>query len=359
VYLTGVPRPRSYTTAQPRAVPQIRYDQLARTLRDKAAGGVFFFFGDEDFFREEAIGQVVGHYLDEATRDFNFDQLRGAEVDADALASTLATPPMMAEHRVVVVRDAQGLSQKGRDVVDAASRRPEPGTVLVVSASIPSGSKAKFYDELKKHATSIEFASLSADDAPGWLMDEASGTHGVELDADAARAIVAAMGEQLGMLVAELKKLVAYAGGRKRITLDDVKAVGGAIPRADRWAWFDLVAERRFREAIDVLPILLEQGDNGVGLVIGIGGVLLKVGLVCAGGQRALEAELKPFQRWMARKLVPTARKWTLPEIDRALSELLRTDRLLKSASMSDRQAMEELLLRLWAIRPARGERAA
>lgn len=336
-------------------VPQIRYDQLDRTLREKTAGGAFFFHGDEDFFREEAIGRVVSRYLDEATRDFNFDQLRGAEVDAEALASTLATPPMMAEHRVVVVRDAQGLSQKGRDVVEAATKKPEPGTVLVVSASIPSGSKAKFYDELKKHGTSVEFASLSADDAPGWLMEEAQ-QHGAEMDADAARAIVTAMGVELGMLVAELKKLVAYAGDRKRITLDDVKAVGGAIPRADRWAWFDLVADRRFREAIDVLPILLEQGDNGVGLVIGMGGVLLKVGIACAGGQRALEAELKPFQRWMARRIVPQARRWTLPEVDRALSELLRTDRLLKSASMSDRQAMEELLLRLWAIRPAQAE---
>ena len=91
-----------------------------------------------------------------------------------------------------------------------------------------------------------------------------------------------------------------------------------------------------------------------MGLVIGMGGQLLKVGIVCAGGQGALEKELKPFQRWMARRIVPQARRWTLPEVDAALGELLRTDRLLKSASLTDKQAMEELLLRLWAIcRPA------
>lgn len=340
-------------------MPQISHDQLQRTLRDRAAGGAFFFHGDEDFFREEAVGRVVGTYLDEATRDFNFDQLRGGDVDGDALASVIATPPMMAEHRVVVVRDAQGMGQRARDVVEAAVKSPAPGLVLVLSAAIPSGSKAKFYDELKKHATSVEFNPLAADDAPGWLMEEARQAHGVELDADAARAVVSAMGVELGMLVSELRKLAAYAGDRKRITLDDVKAVGGSIPRQDRWAWFDLVAERRFREALQALPVMLEQGENGVGLVIGMGGQLLKVGLVCAGGQPALERELKPFQRWMARRIVPVARKWTLPEVDAALSELLRTDRLLKSASMSDRQALEELLLRLWAIRPRREGRAA
>ncbi|HEU0302644.1 MAG TPA: hypothetical protein VFR37_24500, partial [Longimicrobium sp.] len=118
----------------------------------------------------------------------------------------------------------------------------------------------------------------------------------------------------------------------------------------DRWAWFDMVAERRFGEALQALPILLESGENGVGLVIGMGGQLLKVALVCAGGQAALERELKPFQKWMARRIVPQARRWTLPEVDQALGELLRTDRLLKSASLSDRQAVEELLLRLWGI---------
>jgi len=335
-------------------VPQITYDQLQRTLRDRVAGGAFFFHGDEEFFREEAVGRVVAAYVDEATRDFNFDQLRGADADADALASVLATPPMMAEHRVVLVRDAQGLSPRARDVVEAAAKAPEPGLVLVLSAAIPSGSKAKFYDELKKHAVSVEFALLAADDAPGWLMEEARSAHGVELEADAARALVSAMGVELGMLVSELKKLVAYAGDRERITLDDVKAVGGSIPRQDRWAWFDLVAERRMGEALAALPVLLEQGENGVGLVIGITGQLLKVGLVVAGGQRALEAELKPFQRWMSKRIVPLARRWTLPEVDAALAELLRTDRLLKSASLSDRQAIEELLLRLWVIRPAR-----
>ena len=335
-------------------MPQISADSLQRTLRDRVPGGVFFFHGDEEFSREEAVALVVGAYLDAGTRDFNFDQLRGSEVTADELASLVGTPPMMAEHRVVVVRDAQGLSPKAREVVEAAAKTPPAGLILVVSATIPSASKARFYDDLKKRAVSAEFAPLAQDDAPGWMMESARDVHGADLDPDAARAVVAAIGSDLGALRSELAKLVAYAGDRKRITLDDVRAVGGSVPRQDRWAWFDLIGDRKFREALRALPILLEAGENAVGLVIGMGGQLLKVGIVCAGGQGALEKELKPFQRWMARRIVPQARRWTLPEVDAALGELLRTDRLLKSASLTDKQAMEELLLRLWAIgRPA------
>lgn len=333
-------------------MPQITHEALLRTLRGPKAGGVFFFHGEEDYLREQAVSWVVEAYLDPATRDFNFDLLSGAEVTPEALASMIATPPMMAEWRVVVVRDAQGLSPRARDAVEAAAVAPPQGLVLVLSAAIPAGSKAKFYSELQRLATSVEFAALEPMEAPGWLIEQASAVHGKTMEPDAASALVSAMGTGLGTLSSELTKLAGYVGDRAQITRDDVRAVGGSLPRYDRWAWFDLVGDRRLGEAMRILPILLEAGENGVGLVIGMTGQLLRVAIVCAGGQAALERELKPFQRWMARKVAPQAKKWTLPEIDDALSELLRADRLLKSASLSDRQALEELLLRMRAIGP-------
>ncbi|MEW5927410.1 MAG: DNA polymerase III subunit delta [Gemmatimonadota bacterium] len=335
-------------------MPEISYDALLRSLRDRAGGGAFFFHGEEDYLREEAVSRVVDRHLDPGTRDFNFDQVSGSDVAADELASLIATPPMMAEWRVVVVRAAQGLSVKARETVEAAVKAPPPGLVLVLSAAIPSASKAKFYSELQKRATSVEFPALGPLDAPGWLIEQARAAHGVELEPDAASALVSAVGTSLGTLTSELTKLAGYVQDRDRITVDDVRAVGGNVPRYDRWAWFDLVGERRLGEALRILPVLLESGENGVGLLIGMGQQLLRVALVCAGGQGALERELKPYQKWLARKVAPQARRWSLAEVDQALSELLRTDRLLKSASLSDRQAMEELLLRLIAIRPPR-----
>ena len=60
---------------------------------------------------------------------------------------------------------------------------------------------------------------------------------GIELEPEAARAMVSAIGAELGILMREMDKLSAYVADRRRITRADVEAVVGVIPRHNRWAW--------------------------------------------------------------------------------------------------------------------------
>ena len=338
-------------------MPTIAPGKLNTLLASPARSAVFFLHGEESYLRDAAERRIIDAYLDSATRDFNLDQLRGSDVAAEDLASIAATPPMMATHRIVVVRDAQGLGAKAREVVESIAASPPEGLVLIVSAQIPSGTKAKFYSTIQQRTQSLEFAAVDPLDLPVWLVEHSSEQHGLELELPAARALVSSVGGGLGILASELEKLAAYVHGRTRITLEDVKAVVGVIPRVDRWAWFDLVAEKRFSEALAMVPDLLD-GETGVGVVIGIGSQLVRVGLAVAGGKEALDRELRAYQKWTAGRLLTTSREWTGEQVDAAIEELVRTDRLLKSAPLSDRQAIEELLLRI-AARVGQRRRAA
>jgi DNA polymerase-3 subunit delta len=328
-------------------VPRLTHPRFLQQIAARPARAVFFLHGAEEHLREVAVHQVVDGFLEPSTRDFNFDQLRGPDVTPEQVASLLATPPMMAEHRVIVIREMQGLSQRAREAVEAAVEAPPPGLVLVITGQIPRDSKAKFYSTLERNSAAVEFPALDANDLPGWLMERAREEHGRELELDAARALAVAIGPQLGVLASELDKLSSFCQDRTEITLEDVRAVGGYVPRVDRWGWFDAVGERRCEEALRLLPELLESGESAVGLVIGIGGQLARIGLAVAGGKEALDRELNARQRWLAGRISAAATKWTMDELDDAMAELLRTDRLLKTASLSDRQAMEELLMRL------------
>lgn len=321
----------------------------------KARGGVFYLHGDDDFRKEEVVRALVDAHLDPATRDFNFDPLRGTEVDPETLASVIATPPMMAEWRVVVVREVEGLasSSRAREILLDAAAHPAPGLALVLSCTVPQGSKAKFYKDLEKAARSLEFQPITAGDVPGWLMARSKAGFGVELDEDAAQALGTAVGPDLGILTRELEKLADYVAGRERITMADVEAAGTRIPTQDRWRWFDLVGEKRLEEALASLGVLFAQGETGVSLVIALTMHFLRMGVVAERGPSALVETLPGHQAWLAKKLVIQARCWTPAEIDAALGGLLRVDRLLKSAPISEEHLLEEWLLALLARRAA------
>jgi DNA polymerase-3 subunit delta len=313
----------------------------------KTRGGAFYLHGEDQFRKEAAVRALIDAHVDASIRDFNLDVLRGGEVAPETLASVLATPPMMAEWRVVVLREVEGLaaSKHAREVLAGVVASPPPGLALIMSCTVPKGSKAKFYTDLARQAQSVEFKEITGDDVPGWLMERARETHGVELDEDAARALGAAIGANLGVLAKELEKLTDFVGGRARITLQDVDAAGTKLPSQDRWQWFDLVGERRFEDARRSLAVLLGQGESGVGLVIGLSSHLLRLGVAVEGGQRGLEAVLPVHQKWLARRLVSQARKWTMGQIDYAVQGLLDVDRMLKASPHTDEHFIETWLL--------------
>ena len=317
-------------------------------LPDKEKGGAFFLYG-VDGFRKEATGRsLVDWHLDPATKDFNFDPLRGSELEVEALASVLATPPMMADWRVVLLQEVESLasSARARDVLLGVARNPPPGLALIMLATIPGGSKAKFYQDLKRAARSTEFPEVGPNDVPGWLVDWAGSRHGVVMTEEAARALGGAIGTDLGVLAREVEKLASLVEEGEPITLDAVKRVVTHLPTQDRWEWMDLVGHRDFPKALRTLPVLLAQGgESAVFLTMGLATHLLRLGLARSGGRAELEKSLPPHQKWLSRRIIQQANRWSVPDLQWALKGLKRVDRVLKSTSLPEHDVLEEWLL--------------
>lgn len=324
-------------------------DPLRKILDKGPRGGVFFLHGEDEYRKGEVLRELIEAHLDPATRDFNLDVVTGSEVSVEDLARIVATPPMMADWRVVVVRGAEAFagSPKARELVLRLAESPPAGLALILAARIPERSKAKFYGDLRKTAQTVEFKALTPNDVPGWLMEQAELRFAVPMDVEAARALAQAIGTDLGILSQEMEKLAGVAGEEGRITLEHVRAAGTILPRQDRWQWFDLVGDRRFEEAATGLHILLAQGETGVALTIGLATHMLRLGLTVEQGPDALERVLPPRQRWLSRPIAKQARGWTSGTIRDAVLGLQRVDRLLKASSLSDEHHLEEWLLTL------------
>lgn len=312
-------------------------------------GGVFFLHGGDEYRKAAAAKELLERYADPATEAFNVDRIVGTETTVERLASVIATPPMMAPWRVVLVKEAEGLagSPKAREVLLGAARSPPPGLVLILQATVPARSKARFYKDLARAATAVEFKPVPVDAVPGWLVSWAREELGVTVEVEAAQALAGAAGPELGVLTQEVRKLAEMVGEAGVVDLEAVRKGGINLPRQDRWAWFDLVGNRRIREAARALPVLVEQGETMVGLVIGLSTQLLRIGVAIEGGMPAVQAALPPYQRFLARRLVGQARRWTRAELANAVRGLRRLDQLLKASAIPGEVLMEEWLLGL------------
>jgi DNA polymerase-3 subunit delta len=125
-------------------VKPVSLDELTRELEAGRRGGVYYLFGDEEFLKEEAAAAITAAHLDPSTRDFNYDQLRGADLEPETLVSIANTPPMMADWRVVVVRETQALAAnaRGRAAVESRVAPPKPGGAPGLVAPPPPPAKA-------------------------------------------------------------------------------------------------------------------------------------------------------------------------------------------------------------------------
>ncbi|NUQ19673.1 MAG: DNA polymerase III subunit delta [Gemmatimonadaceae bacterium] len=343
-----------------------------KSIRDRQFAPVYYVHGEDDFLKEDAVKQLVAAVVDPATRDFNFEVRRGNEVDAGTLASLLDTPPMMAERRMLVVRDVGALKKDARAALDRYLTRPSADTVV---ALVTMGD-AKADKKLENAAgIAVCFDPLTEDRVPKWIEHQAKEL-GATIGERAVALLHEAVGNDLPALRAELDKLASYAAGRE-IDEDAVTAIVGVRHGETLGDLLDAVLDRDAARAIDLLPHVLQQPKtNAVTITMALATQMLAVAWARALRDRGapmgqmyneLFTLLKESggaftgRSWgdAVKAWTRGVERWTTPQLDRALSLLLATDCALKESRLSsDEQALATLVLSLCGLATQRSAAA-
>jgi DNA polymerase-3 subunit delta len=338
-------------------------DKALKTLRDAikkgSFDGAYYVHGEDDFQKDDAVRQLVEAAVEPAMRDFNMEVLRAQEADAKSLDAALSALPMLADRRIIVIRDASALKKDARKVLDRYLEKPSPD-VLVILVEASGGKTDK---DLAKNTTPLEFEYLTADRIPRWITHYATTHFHSKISPEAAELLQSAVGTDLHHLVSELDKLASYAHGRE-ITEEDVSAIVG-VRRGETMADFlDQVAQRNVTKALELLPVILSQPKvSGVQLIMALtvqtlalswGKARLKEGL----SQSRLQGEYFGFLKqagsaytgrpWgsAASAWSLAADRWSAASLDHSLDALLEADRMLKETSISsESQIMTTLVL--------------
>lgn len=177
---------------------------LRRSIQNRSFERAYYFHGDEEYLKDEMIREIIDVAVDATTRDFNLDVCRGGDISAESLLSILSTPPMMAERRLVVVRDAHGLKKDARAALDRYLAAPAPDVVLLLV--VPAGQKAD--GSLMAATTAVDFEPLSGDRVPRWITHHVTMLLKTTISPGAVDLLISAVGNDLPQLSAELDKIL-------------------------------------------------------------------------------------------------------------------------------------------------------
>lgn len=347
-------------------------ENILKAWRTGKVAPVYVFHGEEEFLRSELLHLAAQTLVpDEATRSFNFDQLYGSDTTLPDVITMASGYPMMAERRVVIVREAEKLlrakpagqpasrskkkgSGGGGDPLLSYLEHPNQDCVLIFDMEKFGAKNQSPFKELAAKAEVVEFSVLKDAEATEWVRARAA-MHKKKIGAEAARLMVAQLGIGLGTLASELDKLATYAGDHEEITSKDVEAMTGASRERSIFELTKAIGTANREQAATILLRILRTGkDQRTFVLIMLARYFEQLTLA-----RELAADRKSEQAiaealglyggaaYFVKDTIAAARRYTRERLDAATSAIVQAEELSRRGHTNDELLMEMLLMKL------------
>jgi DNA polymerase-3 subunit delta len=254
--------------------------------------------------------------------------------------------------RLVIVEGVERWKADDADAVAAYLGEPVPGAVLALVAEEPlKGSKLP--ELVSKAGQVLAYEAPKPRDLPAWVRAR-FGELGTAADAEAARALVEIVGDDVEALAAEADKIAAWAAGDP-VGRRDVELLAVPAQEASAWAVTDAWGARDLPRALAACQADLEHGEEPFLVAVRLAA---QVGLVRAAGAlsdegsnaRDIAKRLRKHE-FRVRKALGHADNYSRDELDAAVVRLAGLDAALKGASrLAGELELERALIELMRV---------
>lgn len=201
----------------------VTFETIMRDLKAKKYAPVYVLMGDESYYIDRITDYIADNVLDPDDRDFNQAVVFGADTTAAQVVDMAKGYPVMpAAHRVVIVKEAQGL--KSLDALERYFEKPLASTVLVIAYKNGTIDRRKKVVG-KAEAVGVVFESKKKRDyeLPAFIEAYLKKNH-VAIDTKSAAMIAEHIGADLSRLISELDKvMISLPDDDRRVTPDVVE----------------------------------------------------------------------------------------------------------------------------------------
>jgi DNA polymerase-3 subunit delta len=327
------------------------YLQIEKETTEQRFSNVYSFFGDEPYLVQQATNYLKVCALHGGMADFNLTQYFSSEFDYNKFRDEIDTLPVMAPRRVVIVREAQDLTDKEWDQVCKYILNPQDSALLILSGT-KIDKRKKFYKVLTEQTVFAEFKKPFESQIPTWIKHIAKGLE-IEIEPAAVNRLHQLAGSSLTEIDAELKKIKEFVG-KNTVTEGHVNQCVTKKKSDDVFSFIDTVAQGDLASSLFQLIDLLENGQNESG-VISLIARHVRILMSLQEGQElgyvsqrlATHAQIPSY---FLKKYLEQSKKWDMKKLKKVLILLADTDKALKTSPLSSHIWLENFVLKSCAI---------
>jgi len=323
---------------------QISYLDFTRQIERQKIEPVYFFIGEENYLKEQALRKFKKILFPPEVEVFNYDFLWGDEIEGSNLLDLLQTSPFMAAKRLLVIREIERLSLFAQELLISYLEKPLVSTCLVLWADKLDPRK-RFFIVLTEKVTQVNFNPLNRPRLISWIEDYFR-QQGKEIDPEAAHNLWELVGNNLAILSQEIEKIITYAGEKKFLHWEDVEAVVTGVKLVNIFDLVEAVGKKEKEKALFLLSRLFQTGEDPLTIVR----MLARQWRLIWEAKQTSTARGKTAPGWSRvwnSQFREQSQHFTIPELMRGFRLLLNYDLDLKSSGTQPRWILEQLIINL------------
>ena len=313
----------------------------AQLIQDVGAGRfkpVYYFYGEEDYRKAEAIKYILKNFIPQGQRLLNVVRVSVTTHKFEDVCGEIAAIPMLGERRCVFVDEIQRLTPTQQQKLYALLAMTPAGLMVVLSspAAHTPDKKSALLREVGKAAEVVRFDRLTEGDTKSRI-ERFLESQGLTYDPKAMELLLLLVGGDFGGMTAEMEKLALSTEPGGRIGVAEVKALVSSHQEFTIFELIDLIAAKSVDRALYVFKDLLQQGEKPVGILRLLSGHLMNLAKLHGGKQVAGH----PF---FVAKLKEQTRGFDRNRVKNAISEIARTERAIRRTALADTILLENMI---------------
>ncbi|MEX0720710.1 MAG: DNA polymerase III subunit delta [Balneolaceae bacterium] len=341
------------------------YQQVIGELKSGNLKPVYYLYGEEDFYLDQLL-DMFSKVIPPEQKDFNFDLLYGQEVTPAQTLSIARSFPMMAEKRVLIVRNFLQLSKGGgeddsprghiNDFIDYF-KNPNPSTLLVLFDTKKPAGNTNVGKALSKNKQVgfYQFERMADYLIPDWVIDWVRGHHKKNIEPAAAQLLAQFVGNNLQLLSTEIDKVCTFVNTSETISESDVKKIIGSYREYTAIELKEAIVKRDLNHSLYIAEQILQHTKSDTGELIRLVGFFHSVftniwqirRLAEKGNAKhQIQSDLGIGSSWYFNKLWDDASNFHYGDMPRVFEALLDADRSIKGFSTLDSTSILFLLVK-------------